>query len=86
MARNMAAAAGISLSALIRDCLRVLAQAETAEDRFNRLRRLQNEVLESIRARGAGVRSGRRLTREELYDRDALRREHEEHLKRDALR
>ena len=86
MARIRAAEAGTSVSALTRECLKIMAESRTSQDRFERLRRLQDEVLEAIRARGGGLRPADRLSREELYDQNARRREHEEHLKRDALR
>ena len=85
-ARILAAEAGTSISALTRECLKIIAQSRTSEERFQRLRRLQDEVLEAIRARGGGLKPADRLRREALYDRDALRREHKEHLRRDALR
>lgn len=84
--RIRAAEAGTSVSALTRECLKVITETRTEEERFQRLRRLQEEVLESIRARGGRPGSYRKLTREELHDRDARRREHEEDLRRDALR
>ena len=42
-------------------------------EEFERLRKLQDKVLESIDARGAGLRAADNLPRDELYDRDALR-------------
>ena len=41
-ARAIAAAAGMSVSALVRECLKVIAQ--TDEDREERFRRLRDEV------------------------------------------
>ena len=86
MARIRAAEAGTSVSALTRECLKIMAESRTSQERFERLRRLQDEVLEAIRARGGGLKPADRLSREALHDRDALRREEEEHRKRDALR
>lgn len=44
-----------------------------SESRFARLRRLQDEALEAIRARGGGIRSADNLTRDELHGRRAPR-------------
>ncbi|MCY3745241.1 MAG: hypothetical protein OXH05_03330 [Acidobacteria bacterium] len=83
-ARTIAAAAGISVSALVRECLKVIAQTETDEDREERFRRLRDDVYAAIRKRESEVTAGRLLTRDELHDRDARRREHEEAMRRDA--
>ena len=65
-ARIKAAERDTSLSALVRDFLLALSQEESE---FERLKRMQDEVLASIRDFDAGDR----LTREELHDRHALR-------------
>ena len=46
---------------------------ETAEARFERLRRLQDAILAKIQASGSEFRAADNLPREALYDRDALR-------------
>lgn len=73
LARIRAAELDTSVSALVRDYLLELAQDQSNESRFDRLLRLQDETLEAIRARGGGLRSADNLSREELYERDALR-------------
>ena len=52
--------------------------AETREERNERLRRLREEVLESIHARERSREPVVHLTRDELYDRAARRREAEQ--------
>ena len=86
MARVRAAELGTSVSALVRDSLRSLTRGETRENPNEELLRTLAEVRESMRARGVQFRAADRLSREELHDRDARRREHEEDLRRDALR
>ena len=73
LARIRAAELDTSVSALVRDYLLELVQDQNNESRFDRLLRLQDETLEAIRARGGGLRSADNLSREELYERDALR-------------
>ena len=51
----------------------VTVDDETAEVRFERLRRLQSTTLAEIRASGSEFRAADNLPREALYDRDALR-------------
>ena len=48
---------------------------ETPAERFDRLRRLREEILESIHARERSREPVVHLTRDELYDRAAHRRE-----------
>ena len=72
-ARIRAAEMDTSISSLVRDYLRELATDHDSESRFARLRRLQDETLEAIRARGGGIRSADNLTRDELYGRRAPR-------------
>ncbi|HYV64573.1 MAG TPA: hypothetical protein VE958_17945 [Bryobacteraceae bacterium] len=66
-ARIRAAEAGTSVSALVRNHLEQMV-AEGTE--FERLKRLQDEVIDSIRSFSAADR----LSRDEVHDRDALRR------------
>jgi plasmid stability protein len=65
-ARIKAAERDTSLSALVREFLISLGGAETD---FERRKRLQHEVLASIR----NFRASERLGREEVHDRSALR-------------
>jgi len=66
-ARIRAAEAGTSVSALVRNHLEQMV-AEGTE--FERLKRLQDEVIDSIHSFSAADR----LSRDEVHDRDALRR------------
>jgi plasmid stability protein len=75
LARVRAAESDTSVSALVRDFLQELVHGETREERFERLKRKQDEVLAEIRARGGGLRAADNLTRDELYDRKARRAE-----------
>ena len=68
-----AAESGTSVSALVRAYLVGLVQDHAPETEFDRLRRLQDETLEAIRARGGGVRAADNLPRRALHERDALR-------------
>ena len=70
--RIKAAEAGTSVSALVRAYLIELVQGRIAETQFDRLRRLQDETLKAIHARGAGLNSADNLSRDALHDRDAL--------------
>ena len=65
-ARIRAATRDTSVSALVRE---FLAGLGNDEPEFERRRRLQAEVLASIRR----FRAGGRLSRDEAHDRDALR-------------
>jgi len=65
-ARMRAAARDTSVSALVRDFLASLGEEESD---FERRKRLQAEVLASVRS----FRAGERLKRDEAHDRDALR-------------
>lgn len=65
-ARVRAAARDTSVSALVREFLAGLGNDETD---FERRKRLQAEVLASVRR----FRAGSRLRRDEAHDRDALR-------------
>ena len=73
LSRIKAAESGTSVSALVRAYLVGLAQDHAPETEFDRLRRLQDETLEAVRARGGGVRAADNLPRRALHDRDALR-------------
>ncbi len=69
-ARIVAAQRDASVSALVKKYLVSL----TAEDAPARdLRREQEELLDSIRARHAGFTMSENLSREELHERNALR-------------
>ena len=68
-----AAEVGTSVSALVRAYLADLVQGRVPENRFDRLRRLQDETLEAIRARGGGLRAADNVSRQSLHERDALR-------------
>ena len=65
-ARVRAAARDTSVSALVREFLVGLGDAESD---FERRKRLQAEVLESVR----GFRAGGRQKRDQVHDRDAVR-------------
>ncbi len=65
-ARIRAAARDTSVSALVREFLEGLGHEESD---FGRRKRLQAEVLSSVRR----FRAGGRLRRDEVHDRDALR-------------
>lgn len=90
LARVRAAESDTSVSALVRNFLEELVHGETREERFERLKRQQDEVLAEIRASGRGLRAEDMLSRDELYDRKARRAEAElsrdESHDRDALR
>jgi len=66
LARIKAAERDTSVSALVREFLVTLGEEES---RFQRRKRLQDEVVASIRRFGASDR----LTRDEIHDRDAVR-------------
>jgi hypothetical protein len=67
-ARIKAAERDTSVSALVRDYLMRLVE-EDSENDFERRRRLQNEVIASIRA----FRAGDRVSRAEVHDRKTVR-------------
>lgn len=62
-----AAEAGTDVDEIVRAYL--CEYAETPEERFDRLRGHQEELLDSMKARGGGLDSRENLSREELYDR-----------------
>jgi plasmid stability protein len=65
-ARIKAAERDSSVSALVREFLMRLGEGESD---FDKRKRLQAEVLASV----GRFRAGRRLSREQVHDRDALR-------------
>jgi hypothetical protein len=71
--RIKAAEAGTSVSALVRAFLMTLAQGELGKLEFDRLQRLQEETLASLRARGAGLHAADNSTRDTLHERSAIR-------------
>ncbi len=73
LSRVKAAEAGTSVSALVRSYLVELVQGGSPDNRAARLRKLQDDTLEAIRARGGGVSSADNLPRDALHERDALR-------------
>ena len=70
-ARVKAAEKKTSLSALVK---RFLTSLVDEESEFARLEREEQELRASLKARGVIFSAGDRLTRDELHDRDALRR------------
>jgi len=69
-ARVRAAERKTSVSAIVRNILVDLAAEETE---FARMKRQEDEIIAGLRKRKAGFSAGRRLTREEIHDRHALR-------------
>lgn len=84
-ARIRAAELGTSVSAMVRDYLRTLApqeanggaqgESEQSETPLERQIRLMNEVLKDIERTSPGFSASENLPRDELYDREAARRE-----------
>ena len=80
-ARIRAAELGTSVSALVRTYLNRLVTEpveekvteEESETPLERRRRLLREVFADFDARGVGIRMSENISRDELYDRDALR-------------
>ena len=72
LSRVKAAEAGTSVSALVRAYLVDLVEGRVPENRFDRLRRLQDETLEAIRARGGALGTADNVSRQSLHERDAL--------------
>ena len=84
LARIRAAEMDTSVSALVRNYLRNLAEgrnpastgdARCVETAHKRRRRLLNEIFEDFDARGVGLRMTDNVPREALYDRAAARAE-----------
>ncbi len=69
LSRVKAAENRTSVSALVRAYLVALVQGQIAETRFDQLRRLQDETLAAIDARGAGLHADDKLSREALRER-----------------
>ncbi|WP_222926940.1 hypothetical protein [Sphingomonas gilva] len=78
-ARRRAAEADRSLSSVVRELLQSYG-AEESE--FDRLAREEDEIRADIK----NFNGGERMIREELYDRDARRAEHEAALAKDRRR
>ncbi len=84
-ARIKAAELGTSISALVRDYLKTLSpqeanggaqdESEQSETPLERRIRMLKEVFAEFDERGVGVDTSELLTRDELYDRQAARRE-----------
>ena len=80
-ARIRAAELGTSVSALVRTYLNRLVTEpleekvteKESETPLKRRRRLLREVFADFDARGVGIRMSENISRDELYDRDALR-------------
>ena len=69
-ARVKAAEARTSVSALVREYLiRIAAQGSE----FRRLVDMQEEILDRIQASASGISASKRMTRDAVHDRDALR-------------
>ncbi len=77
LARIRAAETGTTVSAMMRELLMQLLKCPTepgpAESEHERRTRLLDEVLGRFRREGIGVDTGRILTREEMYGRNAAR-------------
>jgi antitoxin component of RelBE/YafQ-DinJ toxin-antitoxin module len=71
--RIRAAEAGTSVSSVVNAFLTQFAQGTAAESEFDRLERLQQETVASIRARAGGFRAAENASRDALHERDALR-------------
>ena len=69
-ARVRAAELQTSVSALVKEFLTCLAETESE---FDRLARQNREVVERIRSRKDGFSASKRLSRDQVHDRDALR-------------
>jgi len=67
-ARIKAAEADTSVSALVRSFLVKFAEGQVDPD-FERLKRLQEETIARIRARGAGLSAADNLSRDKLHER-----------------
>jgi predicted CopG family antitoxin len=75
-ARVLAAERDMSLSAFVRELVLRAGQQETEKDRG---KRKLSEVFAEIAARHPEFRASDRMSRDEVHDRDALRREYLEH-------
>jgi hypothetical protein len=68
-----AEAAGISVEDWVSARLTGVTLKRASPDEFERLCKLQQEILERIRTESPGFSAADRLPREDLYDRDAFR-------------
>lgn len=73
LARIRAAEEGTSVSALVRDYLIESCQGENKDLLHDRMNEKRRRFIEDLLARGGGLRSEDNLSREQLYERDALR-------------
>ena len=78
IAKAKAAGKGTSVSAMVREYLTSLTDADpeaeySATAGTENSEKTLSEVIADIRARGGGLRSSDNLTREELHDRNAFR-------------
>lgn len=78
-ARIVAAEAGTSVSAMVRDFLRSRCQDDIRESGPDRLRKALEEVDQSMFARDCTFSATGRVSRDAIHDRKALRQEEEEH-------
>jgi plasmid stability protein len=67
LSRIRAAESGTSVSALVREFLTRLTQTRTHNPEFDQLQKLQDELIDSIHKRGAGLHSSENLPRNSLY-------------------
>ena len=78
LARIRAAETGTTVSAMIRDILTALLQSPPGdvqvETEPERRRRRLAEIMDEFQKKGIGLDSSQRLSREEVYDRDAAHR------------
>ena len=70
-ARVLAAQKRTSVSSLVKRFLASLAEEESD---FDRLQREERELRASLKSRGGTFSAADRLTRDQVHDRDALRR------------
>lgn len=68
LARIRAAERGTSVSAMVREYLKGLTKTSLKSSK-----RTLREIVADIHARGGGIDPAQNLSREELYDRNALR-------------
>ena len=77
LARIRAAETGTSVSAMMRELLTEVLQrppeAAPVETEPQRRARMLDEILERFEKEGVGLRASERMTREEVYDRNAAR-------------
>ena len=71
--QRSAAAAGKSVEEWVSARLATAIPKRASPEEFERLRRLQSEVIKRIRSESPGFSAADRLPREDLYDRDAFR-------------